>query len=205
MQKRIIVNYGEAQEAILVGDNVDEAIKGYQIVWDERVDGPIPEALDPATASREKNKLKHDDGKHAAREARRDQMEEMQRAKPKNREPKADNGMAKFLVNSPNGHQEYVYAPAGAKYHDPSRIVWSWDDDGEPPVFIVLGAMERIERIEHAQDENGKKQYEKVVMGEKKSQTKKVAIRERVVYLSNKRIGKKAKSKRAPTRLPPEE
>lgn len=109
--------------------------------------------------------------------------------------------MPKFLVNTPQGTQEILELGPGGSYFDRSRIVWCWDKDGEPPVKLDLGFMERIVKIEPIKDKNGKQVYDIILEGEHKTDRVKVPAEQRVVYLLNKKLGKRVKSNRPPKRL----
>jgi hypothetical protein len=112
--------------------------------------------------------------------------------------------MARLIVTI-NGEQAEIQTGIGGRFDgDPSGVIWCWDKDGEPPVVISLGYMERIEKIELIKDANGKQQYDTIVEGDNKSETKKAPARQLVVYLRNNRLGKTARSSRKPLRLPPE-
>lgn len=109
--------------------------------------------------------------------------------------------MPKLLVNTPQGTQEILELGPGGSYFDKTRIVWCWDRDGEPPIKLDLGEMERIERIEPIKDANGKQQYDIILEGEHKTEKVKVPAQNKVVYLLNKKLGKRARSKKPPKRL----
>lgn len=66
--EKILYSWGSGQGVVIVGDSdrgADETIKGYQVIWDERKDGPIPRGVDPMTASRNGKKLVADQAKIA--------------------------------------------------------------------------------------------------------------------------------------------
>jgi hypothetical protein len=117
--------------------------------------------------------------------------------------------MPRYIVNYPDGTQrdeEYEGGGDLCSEDDSENIVWCWDDDGDPPVTLSIGYMERLEKIEYLVDENGKRQYEwlEPEMGDQKKDRRKVPIRHLVVYLRNNRLGKVARSNRKPKRLSPE-
>lgn len=113
--------------------------------------------------------------------------------------------MPRLLVNYSDGSQrDEQYGPGGSYDGPKKNIVWCWDRDGDPPVPLSTGDMERVEKIELVKDANGKQLYDKIEIGEHKTEVRKVPQRQLVVYLRNNRLGKMARSKRAPVRLPPE-
>ena len=113
--------------------------------------------------------------------------------------------MLRLLVNYPDGSQRDEQYSTGGSYNGPKEnIVWCWDRDGDAPVPLTLGSMERVEKIELVKDANGKQLYDKIEVGEHKTDVMKVPQRQLVVYLRNNRLGKIAKSKKPATKLPPE-
>lgn len=110
--------------------------------------------------------------------------------------------MPKWIINNPQGKQELIETGVGGSYFDPSRIVWCWDFNGEPPVKVDLGFMERIERIEPVKDSNGKQLYGIIREGEHKTTARKVPLQHLVTYLKNRKLGKTKPSSRPPKPLP---
>lgn len=114
--------------------------------------------------------------------------------------------MKRMIINNPHTAEQVLetYGATGYYDGDDEHIVWDYEEDGEPPVPVTLGQMERVEKIEQAVDSNGKRLYEYVMAGETKQDRKRSLIRHKVVYLRNNRLGKIAKSNRKPTKLAPE-
>lgn len=109
-----------------------------------------------------------------------------------------------LIQYSPGNQKIEEYGPFGGYVGPSSNIIWCWDKDGEPPISLDLGYMERVERAELLKDENGKQQYDKIETGDNKYCIKKAPIRQIVAYLKNNKTGKVGKSKKPPVRLPPE-
>lgn len=111
--------------------------------------------------------------------------------------------MPRFIVNTPQGTQEDLQLGGGGSYFDPSRILWCWDRDGDPPVKVDLGYMERVEKVEPLLDANGKQIYDIIEEGQHKTEVQKLPAKQLVVYLVNTKRERIGRSKRPPKRLPP--
>lgn len=106
----------------------------------------------------------------------------------------------KILFNL-NGKQQMAEVGIGGGVTADAEIVWNDQKDGPFPIKIDLGYMERVERIELVKDANGKQLYDIKEIGEHKTQRVKIPIEQKVVYLLNKKLGKRAPSQKRPERV----
>lgn len=63
MGEKILYSWGSGQGVTVVGDSdasADATVQGYEVLWDERHDGPMPKNIDPFTVSRKNGKLVSD-------------------------------------------------------------------------------------------------------------------------------------------------
>lgn len=109
------------------------------------------------------------------------------------------------LVNDFDGQQKVMWMHVWERENcDSVDVIWNWGKDGEPPVKIDLGYMERIEKAIPAFDSNGKKLYHVLIEGENKKKTKKVQMMCLEVSLRNNKTGEEKVSHKEPEILPPE-
>lgn len=104
--------------------------------------------------------------------------------------------MLKLLIQySPSDQRVEEYSTGGGYGGPKENVLWDWQEDGEPEIPISLGHMERQLQTELMKDVNGKQIYKVITLGEHKTKAKRVPAREQVIYLVNKLLEKKQRSK----------